>query len=436
MTDHKPNPTDNHVPGTRLRDFFHFLGPGLVTGAADDDPSGIATYSQAGAQFGFATLWTLVFTYPFMLAIQLISARIGRVTGMGIAGNLKKFYPAPLVYSLVGLLLVANTINIGADLSAMGDALQLVIGGDEHIYTAAFGILSAALQVWIPYSRYSPILKWLTLVLFVYVLAALTVDLPWRAIADNTLLPPILHDRHASEKLVLMIVAIFGTTISPYLFFWQASQEVEEINRCHLSVPLNEMEHGGRNQIRRMLLDTATGMLFSNLIAFFIMVVAGATLHRHGITNIDTSAQAAEALRPLAGNMAFFLFSSGIIGTGLLAVPVLAGSAAYGVAEAAGWECSLEAKPSHAKGFYFIVGAATLLGVGVDFTPLDPIKLLFWSAVINGIVAVPIMAVMMMIATNRRIMGRFIAGKRLRATGWIATALMTATVVALAVLAL
>lgn len=424
---------DNNKPDetkTRLRDFFHFLGPGLVTGAADDDPSGIATYSQAGAQFGFGTLWTLVFTYPFMLAIQLISARIGRVTGVGIAGNLKKFYPVWLLYSLIGLLVVANTINIGADLAAMGDALQLVIGGDEHAYTATFGVISLLLQIWIPYSRYAPILKWLTLVLFVYVLTALTIELPWGEIGRSVVMPPFHYD----SQLVLMIVAIFGTTISPYLFFWQASQEVEEINQSARAVPLNEMEQGGKKQIRRLLLDTSTGMLFSNLIAFFIMVVAGATLHAHGITNIETSAQAAEALRPLAGDLAFFLFASGIIGTGLLAVPVLAGSAAYGVAETAGWECSLEAKPSGAKGFYFIVGAATLIGVAVDFTPLDPIKLLFWSAVINGIAAVPIMAVMMMIASNRDIMGRFVAGRRLKIGGWIATALMAGVVMALAIL--
>ena len=418
--------TDTQLPKLK-KGWLGFLGPGLISGAADDDPSGIATYSQAGAQFGYGMLWTVVFTWPFMVAIQLICARIGRVTGAGIAANVNAVFPRPIVLGLVGLLVVANTINIAADLAAMGEALQLVVGGGQHGHALVFGLACMTMQIFIPYRRYAPILKWLTLVLFAYVATVLTVQVNWADAFRQTVWPAL----SMSSDYLLMVVAVFGTTISPYLFFWQASQEVEEMHAGHKRRPLRDMRRGGEPEIRRIELDTTLGMAFSNIIAFFIMLTTAATLYAHGVKDIQTSAQAAEALRPLAGNFTFLVFGLGIIGTGLLAVPVLAGSAAYAVAETFGWRATLEAKPQQAKGFYGIIAAATLAGVLIDFTPIDPIKMLIWSAVINGIVAVPIMAVMMIVATSPNTMGRFPLSPLLRAIGWAATALMAAVVIAL-----
>jgi len=408
---------------------FRLLGPGLVTGAADDDPSGIATYSQAGAQFGYGLLWTMFLTTPFMIAIQLVSAHIGRVTGKGIAANAKQFYPLPLVLVPIALLVVANTINIAADLAAMGEALYLVIGGLKHEHALIFAAASVLLQVFVPYRRYAPILKFLTLVLFLYVAVVFTIEIPWGEVLVGTLLPNISFD----HDYLLLVVAVLGTTISPYLFFWQASQEVEEMRRerSRPRLPLKILTRGGGGELTRISIDTTVGMIFSNIIAYFIILATASTLHAHGITDIQTAGEAAEALRPIAGDLAFLLFALGIIGTGLLAIPVLAGSGAYAVAELFGWPSTLEAKFPEAIGFYAIIFAATVIGFAMGFLPINPIKLLVWTAVINGIVAAPIMAMMMLIVSNRSAMGRFQARPSLAWAGWGATALMGITVAAL-----
>lgn len=401
------------------------LGPGLITGAADDDPSGIATYSQAGAQYGFNLLWTLVLTFPLMVGIQTVSARIGRVTGQGLAANMRKVFPRWLCLTIVLLLLVANTINIAADIAAMGEGLQLVVGGGEHGHAIVFGLTSLLLQVFIPYQKYIKVLKWLTLSLLAYVAVVLMINIPWGDVVTNTLMPHISFN----TQYATIVVALFGTTISPYLFFWQASQEVEDIRNDKHAAPLLHAAKNTYTQLRRIKIDTYIGMGFSNLVAFFIMLSTAATLHAAGITNIETSAQAAEALRPIAGNLTFLIFSLGIIGTGMLAVPVLAGSAAYAVAECFDWREGLDKKLVEAKEFYGIIIVATIGGVLLDFTPIDPIKALFWSAVINGVIAVPIMAIMMIMAVRPDIMGPFVIKKKLRVLGWVATALMLATVI-------
>jgi NRAMP (natural resistance-associated macrophage protein)-like metal ion transporter len=411
----------------RARRLLDRLGPGLITGAADDDPSGIATYSQAGAQFGLGMLWSVFLTTPLMVGIQIVSARIGRVSGHGIARNLRDHYPRPLMWFVVTLLLFANTVNIAADIGAMAQALQLVVGGGTHLYSIGFGVLAVVMQLFLPYQRLAPVLKWLTLALFAYVGVVLTVDIPWRELFVATIVPPV----ELTKDYLMVLVGVLGTTISPYLFFWQASQEVEEQRMTHGEEPLRFSPDNARDHLRRIKVDTWVGMIFSNVIAFFIMLTAAVTLHTAGITNIDTSAQAAEALRPIAGDFAFLLFACGIIGTGLLAVPVLAGSAAYAVAEANEWPIGHGLQPTEAKGFYSIITLATLLGVALGFTPIDPIKALFWSAVLNGIIAVPIMIVMMRMAVREDIMGPFVITRRLRRLGWMATGAMTLAVAAM-----
>lgn len=406
---------------------LRLLGPGLVTGAADDDPSGIATYSQAGAQFGYGLLWTVFLTTPFMIAIQLVSAQIGRVTGKGLAANVMELAPRWLVLTLVFLLVVANTFNIAADIAAMGESLSLVIGGLNHEHALIFAAASTLLQVFVPYHRYAPVLKFLTLTLFAYVATALTVKIPW----STALLAAIWPKATVNADYFLMVVAVLGTTISPYLFFWQASQEVEEMNKGRIDRPLRDLKRGGGLELDRIKIDTIAGMVFSNLIAFSIILTTAAVLNAHGITNINSATQAAEALRPLAGNFTFFLFALGIIGTGMLAIPVLAGSAAYGVSEAFGWHATLEAKAPDAVGFYTIIAAATIIGFGLGFTGVDSIRMLVWSAVLNGIVAVPIMAMMMVIVASPKLMGRFRATPRLIALGWVGTGLMALAVIAL-----
>ena len=404
------------------------LGPGLIAGAADDDPSGIATYSQAGAQFGFGMLWTLIFTYPLMVGIQIVSARIGRVTGHGLATNIRRHYPGWLLYSIVGLLLLANTINIAADVAAMGDALKLVIGGPALLYAVGFGLVSVLLQVFIPYSRYVRVLKWLTLALLAYVATVFVIHIPWAQVARQGLVLPGLPWKPA---FITTIVAVFGTTISPYLFFWQASQEVEELHADKTAHALKHAPREARAGYTRIKLDTYIGMGFSNLVAFFIMLTTAVTLHMHGITEIQTSAQAATALRPIAGNFAFMLFALGIVGTGLLAIPVLAGSAAYAMSGAFRWKNSLEDEPEVAPRFYGIIVVATLAGVGLVFAPIDPIKALYWSAVINGVISIPIMAVMMLMAGRVDVMGRLVITRRLKVLGWLCTAVMTVAVAAM-----
>jgi len=369
-----------------------------------------------------------LFTYPLMVGIQSVSAGIGRVTGDGLAANIRKHYSAWLLYVLVGLLLVANTINIAADIGAMGAALKLLIGGPAHWYAIAFGVVSLVLQVFVPFPRYAPILKALTLALFAYVATAFVVQVPWGDVLHRTLVPSVQF----KADYVVAVVAVFGTTISPYLFFWQASQEVEEQRAAPGEEPLKDAPEQARGQLQRIKIDTYVGMGFSNLVAFFIILTAAVTLHGHGITDIQTSAQAAEALRPLAGAFAFVLFSGGIIGTGLLAVPVLAGSAAYAVAEAFRWRIGLGRPLLKARGFYAILTVATLLGLALNFTPIDPIKALFWSAVINGVIAVPIMIVIMLMASRLDVMGQFVVKPYLRILGWLATAVMALAVLAMA----
>ena len=403
------------------------LGPGLITGAADDDPSGIASYSQAGAQFGYGMLWSVLFTLPLMIGIQVVSARIGRVTGHGLAANIRQHYPAWLLYAVVGLLLVANTINIAADLGAMAAALQLLIGGPAHLYLAAFALLSLVLQIFIPFPRYAPFLKALTLALFAYVGTVFVIDVPWSGVLLGTFVP----DVSLRPEYLLMLVAIFGTTISPYLFFWQASQEVEEQRAGRGEEPLREAPGQARLQLRRINFDPYVGMTFSNLVAFFIILTTAVTLHAHGITDIQTSAQAAAALRPIGGEFAFLLFAAGIVGTGMLAVPVLAGSAAYAVAESFRWPIGLGLKLMEARGFYAIIVAATAIGVALDFTSIDPVKALIWSAVINGVIAVPIMVVMMLMAVRPEIMGPFVVRRHLWILGWLATGVMALAVAAM-----
>ena len=403
------------------------LGPGLITGAADDDPSGIATYSQAGAQFGFSMLWTVVLTLPLMVAIQLVSARIGFVTRRGLAANIKASFPRWVLLSVVGMLLVANTLNVAADIAAMAEALRLLVGGSAHVYAVTFGLLCLVLQVFLPYKTYVRWLKWLTLALLSYVAVVFSLHVDWRQVASQVVWPQWPEGVQGHDVL-LMVVAVFGTTISPYLFFWQAAQEMEDTRDSAPESPKDVRRH-----LRRIKLDTVIGMAFSNLIAFFIILSTAATLHAAGVTDIQTSAQAAEALRPLAGDLTFLLFSLGIIGTGLLAVPVLAGSAGYAVAEAAGWPGSLSSRldKGEGRGFYAVVAAATVGGVILCFTPMDPVKELFWSAVLNGIIAVPIMAVMMVLASRAKTMGAHVISARLRWLGWIATAVMMVTVVAM-----
>ncbi len=413
----------------RLRRTLRKLGPGLITGAADDDPSGIATYSQAGAQFGYSMLWTVVFTLPLMVAIQIVSARIGYVTRRGLAANIKAGFVREVLLAVVGMLLLANTLNVAADIAAMAEALRLLVGGSAHVYAVTFGLLCLVLQVFLPYQRYVRWLKWLTLALLAYVAVAFTLRLDWWQVAAAVVDPRELIAAKGHDVL-LMVVAVFGTTISPYLFFWQAGQEVEDA-QAGGEAPHTAFEV--RHHLRRIKVDTVAGMTISNLIAFFIILSTAATLHASGVREIQTSAQAAEALRPLAGELTFLLFGLGIIGTGMLAVPVLAGSAAYAVAEAAGWRGSLSLRldRGEGRGFYGVIATATVGGVILCFTPLDPVRELFWSAVLNGVIAVPIMAVMMLLATRHAIMGEFVIGRPLRRLGWLATAVMAATAIAM-----
>ena len=404
------------------------LGPGLVTGAADDDPSGIATYSQAGAQFGFTMLWTMVLTFPLMSAIQLVSAHIGRVTGRGLAQAMRDVMGARLTGLLVALLILANTINIGADIAAMGEAGQLVTGLSAHALTVFFAIGSLMLQLFVPYHRYARILKWLTLTLFAYVALIFVLKIDWLQVARGLVVP-----RVDSADAALLIVAVFGTTISPYLFFWQCAQEVEEIAQHPHGRSLLEAPEKAPSEFRRMRFDTIVGMAVSNIVAIAIMIGTAATLHVQHLTTIETASDAARALRPIAGHFAFLLFSLGIIGTGLLAVPVLAGSAAYAVSNIRGWNASLESNPVHAVGFYAVITLSTLVGIAIDWSSLNPMRALFWSAVINGVVAVPLMGAMMVIVSRSQVMGRFRAGRSLAILGWLATAVMAVAAIAMLV---
>ena len=399
------------------------LGPGLITGAADDDPGGVATHSQAGAAFGYNRLWSVVLAYPLLAGIQQIVARIGRVTGHGLAANVKRVFPTWLLAILVLSLLVANTINIAADIAAMSEAATLVIPGMSKLaFALVIGIGCVLLEVFMSYKRYVGVLKWLTLSLLAYVGVVFTVKIPWGEVALRSFVPDI----SLTPAFLTMVVAVFGTTISPYMFFWQSSQEVEDLGPDAEKRSLLKTPELADQELRRIRFDTWTGMAMCSLIAFFIVLTTSVTLHANGVTEIDSAAQAAQALRPIAGELAFWLFSLGIIGTGLLAVPVLAGSAAYAISESFGWPMGLDRKLGQAPGFYGIIAAATLGGMALTFADINPIKALFWSAVLNGLVAVPIMVVAMVLASRKSVMGPFVIGRTLKILGWIATGVMAA----------
>lgn len=404
-----------------IRPFFRSLGPGLVTGAADDDPSGIGTHSQIGAEFGYQLSWTFVLSFPLMVVIQEVAAEIGCVTGAGIARNLRRHYPRGVLWSMVSLLLIANVVNLGADLGAMGAALALLVGGYVGLYTLLFGILCIVLEVALSYAKYSAILKWSTLSLLTYVAVVLVAHVPWAVALSSLVIPGIqLNTAYATA-----FVAILGTTISPYLFFWQAGQEVEEERRHHAK-PLYTAPKSAGPELKRIRVDTLTGMAVSTIISLAIVFATAATLHASGVRDITTSSQAAEALRPIAGQFAFAMFAVGIIGTGLLAVPVLAGSAAYAVTEMFGLRGSLDAKPLRAKLFYATIAVTTLGGAALSYSGVDPAKALYWAAVVNGVLAGPLMAMMMLIVRNPRAMGSLTVSMRQTILGWAATVVMIA----------
>ncbi|MBS0578155.1 MAG: divalent metal cation transporter [Proteobacteria bacterium] len=420
---HVPKVKPSRIAATRKPPLWQTLGPGLVTGAADDDPSGIATYSQAGAQFGFRLGWTLLLTFPLMVVIQAISAWLGRTTGHGIAGNLRQHYPRWLLHGIVTLLFIANTLNIGADLGAMAEASRLLLpAAPAWLYVLAFGTVCVAGQVFLPHSRYVAALKWLTVSLFAYFAAACVVHVPWRDFVQGLLLPRLQFSR----DFWLMVVAILGTTISPYLFFWQAAQEVEDTKAKPVEQPLLQAPAQGPRAMTRIRVDTMVGMGISNVVALAIMVTTAATLNRRGVSTIESAAQAAEALRPIAGPAAFALFALGILGTGLLSVPVLAGSAAYAVGESLQWPVGLARRPLQAKAFYVTIALATLLGALANVLHVNPVQALVWVAVLNGIVAVPVMALLMLMSVRADVMGPFRISRGWTIIGWVATAVMAA----------
>ena len=395
------------------------IGPGFITGVADDDPSGIATYSQAGAQFGLDMLWTMPLAYPLMAAVQSMCAEIGRVTGRGLAANIKARFPPIVLKSVVLLLLTANVLNIAADVAAMGEVAELISGFDRHLMTAFFVIVTVLLQIFVPYHRYVFFLKWLTVSLLAYVAVLFTVHVPWADVALKTVWPSLTLNFDTAS----VVVGIFGTTISPYLFFWQASEEVEDLRAKH-GAALLANANAAPAELKRIHWDTWIGMLYSDLAAYFIILATAVTLHASGVTDIKTAAQAASALRPLAGDFAFLLFAIGILGVGLIGVPVLAGSAAYALAEAMSWKSGLEHRAQDARGFYAVIAVSVLAGLIIQYSPISPMKALFWSAVINGIVAVPLMAVIILMASSTSVMGRFTSSRAIVTLGWIATAIM------------
>ena len=398
------------------------IGPGLITGVADDDPSGIATYSQAGAQFGLNMLWTMPLAYPLMSAVQLMCGTIGRVTGKGLAANIKAAFPPVVLQGAVLLLLIANTLNIAADVAAMGEVSELVSGVNRHLMTAFFVFLTLALQIFVPYHRYVHFLKWLTLSLLAYAAVLFAVHVPWGEVARRTVWPHL----ELNSSAAAMIVGVFGNTISPYLFFWQASEEVEDMHADPNAKPLKRDAGQAVTELKRIRWDTWSGMFYSDMAAFFIILATAVTLHVSGVTNVDTAAKAASALRPLAGNFAYILFALGILGVGLIGVPVLAGSAAYAFSEAMGWKEGLERKPRTARGFYGVIALSVLSGLAIQYSPISPMKALFWSAVINGVVAVPLMVVIIILASKKSVMGDFTVRRPIVVLGWIATAVMGA----------
>jgi NRAMP (natural resistance-associated macrophage protein)-like metal ion transporter len=409
--------------------YLRQLGPGFITGVSDDDPSGIATYSQAGARFGTSMLWAALLSFPLMAVIQEISARIGRVTGQGLAGNIRRHYPAGLLYTVVLLIAVSNTINIGADIGAMAAALELILGKDSwHVFPLAIGVTSVAALTFLSYATYVSVMKWVGISVFSYVGVVLFVQVPWADVLRDTFLPRI----GLSGDYLMMLVAVLGTTVSPYLFFWQSSLEAEEL-RAAGEEPVRKAPQRARSEFENIRIDTYSGMAISNAVMFFIILTTALTLHAHHITDIQSAEQAARALEPIAGRFAFLLFAIGIIGTGALAVPVLAGSVGYSVGEAFNWSAGLDYKPYQAKRFYALIAVSTLLGTALNFTGVDPIKALIWSAVINGLISVPLLCALMLIARNRKAMGQFIISRKLLAAGWFTTGIMALAAVMLVV---
>ena len=428
----KPTPIRGfRIVWKRLREHpLSSVGPGLITGVADDDPSGVVTYSQAGAQFGLNMLWTMPVAFPLMAAVQFMCACIGRVTGVGLAANIKSAFPPVILKGVVLLLLVANTLNIAADVAAMGEVGELVTGFNARLMTLLFVMATLLLQVLVPYHRYVFYLKWLTLSLLAYAAVLFTVHVPWHEVALRTVSPTFKPD----AKAATMVVAIFGTTISPYLFFWQASEEVEEMHRKHGSVPLLRDQAAALPELRRIRWDTWSGMFYSNITAYFIILATAVTLHSVGITDIETASQAATALRPLAGDSAFLLFTIGILGVGLIGVPVLAGSAGYALSEAMGWKWGLERKVRDARGFYSVIIISILCALGIQYSPISPMKALFWSAVINGVVAVPLMVVIIILASKKSVMGDFTASRPILLLAWTATVIMAVAALGMLIL--
>jgi Mn2+/Fe2+ NRAMP family transporter len=402
------------------------VGPGLITGVADDDPSGIATYSQAGAQFGLGMLWTMPLAFPLMAAVQSMCGSFGRVTGKGLAANIKiAFFPAVL-YGVVASLLIANTLNIAADVAAMGEAAELVTGIDRHSMTVLFVFVTLLLQVFVPYHRYVFVLKRLTLSLLAYAAVLLTVHVLWGQVVLRTVWPRFRLDASAAA----VVLGVFGTTISPYLFFWQASKEVEDM-RAKRATPLRSDPDSAVTELRRIRWDTWSGMFYSDLTAWFIILATAVTLHAAGVTEIDTAARVASALRPLAGDFAYFVFAIGILAVGMIGVPVLAGSGAYALSEAMGRREGLERKVADARGFYSIIAASVLIGLALQYSPISPMRALFWSAVINGLVAVPLMIVVIVLVSSTAVMGPYVASKPVRFLGWVATAVMGVSALAM-----
>nr|WP_132580079.1 divalent metal cation transporter [Paralcaligenes ureilyticus] len=402
-----------------------WVGPGLITGVADDDPSGIATYSQAGAQFGLNMLWTMPLAFPLMAAIQSMCGRIGRVTGKGLAANIKGAFPPAVLLFVVVLLFIANILNIAADVAAMGEVAELVTGLNRHLMTAFFVFGTLILQVFIPYHRYVFFLKWLTFSLLAYAAVLFTVHVPWAEVAIRTIWPKF----QLNSTSAAVIVGVFGTTISPYLFFWQASEEVENMQGELGAVSLLSDGRGAGKELRRIQWDTWSGMLYSDITAYFIILATAVTLHAAGVKDIETAAQAASALRPLAGDFAYTLFALGILGVGLIGVPVLAGSAGYALSEAMGWKSGLERKARDARGFYGVIAVSVLAGLLIQYSPIAPMKALFWSAVINGVVAVPLMVVIIVLVSKKSVMGEFTVGRPTIVLGWIATGVMGAAAI-------
>ncbi|MDX6560006.1 MAG: hypothetical protein QOF72_3055 [Blastocatellia bacterium] len=414
------------VAPRRVRKFFAELGPGLITGAADDDPSGISTYSVTGASFGYAPLWTALFSFPLMASVQMMCARLGMVTGLGLAGVIRRQYPRWVLWGACSLLIVANVVNIGADLGGMADATAMVTGINSLVWTPVYAVLIVSLLFWTSYRFIAKIFKWLTLVLFAYVITAFLAHPDWRAVLRSTFIPHV----EWSSAYIATFVGILGTTISPYLFFWQASQEVEEERKIGRQT-VEEREGATDEELSNSRTDVMAGMFFSNLVMYFIILTTAATLHAHGKTTIDTAQQAAEALKPLAGNGAYLLFTLGLIGTGVLGVPVLAGSAAYAVSEARNWRCSLEDKPRLAKKFYAIVASAMILGLVLDYAGFNAVKMLFWSAVLNGVLAPPLIVLVLLLTSNKKVMGDRVNPPLLKWLGWACAVVMTVAAIAM-----